>query len=109
MFIASTVMIIGGPALVYYVMPSEEELFKKYNPELQKKSIEERPRRLKDHQEFVEKLIEYSKSDKPIWVLQAEEAKRAKKAALEADQRQVKESEERRAALLQEQMEEQRR
>jgi hypothetical protein len=56
---------IGGPALVYYLQPDPEELFERYNPELQKKALSEREQRLKNHQEFVHKLKEYAKSDKP--------------------------------------------
>lgn len=56
---------VGGPALVYYIQPDPDELFKKYNPELQKKALSEREQRLRDHQEYVRKLKEYAKSDKP--------------------------------------------
>lgn len=56
---------VGGPALVYYVSPTEEELFKKYNPDLQKKSLERRGERQQEFDEFVTKLKEFSKSDKP--------------------------------------------
>jgi hypothetical protein len=63
---------IGGPALVYYVSPTEEELFLKYNPELQKRSLENRIGRQQDFDNFVGKLKEYSKSDKPIWEAAAE-------------------------------------
>lgn len=37
----------------------------KYNPELQRKSLEGREQRLKDHEEFVNKLREYSKDSRP--------------------------------------------
>jgi len=50
---------------VYYVSPSEEEIFFKYNPELQKRSLENRVGRQQDFDNFVGKLKEYSKSDKP--------------------------------------------
>jgi hypothetical protein len=55
----------GGPALIYYVTPTEEELFLKYNPELQKRSLENRIGKQEDFDHFVNKLKEYSKSDKP--------------------------------------------
>lgn len=45
-------------------MPSEEELFKKYNPDLQKKSLENRQQKQEEFDHFVNKLKEYSKSDK---------------------------------------------
>lgn len=50
---------------MYYVSPTEEELFKKYNPDLQKKSLENRNQKQQEFDEFVSKLKEYSKSDKP--------------------------------------------
>jgi hypothetical protein len=56
---------IGGPALIYYVSPTEEELFLKYNPDLQKRSLENRQGRQQDFDDFVVKLKELSKSDKP--------------------------------------------
>lgn len=45
--------------------PTEEELFKKYNPDLQKKSLANRSQKQEEFDEFVSKLKEYSKSDKP--------------------------------------------
>ncbi|KAI9795304.1 MAG: assembly factor cbp4 [Candelina submexicana] len=78
MLSAGAVMCIGGPALVYYVTPTEEELFKRYNPELQKRSLENRYQRQKDFDDFVTRLKEYSKSDKPIWVVAAEHEARTR-------------------------------
>ena len=57
-------MVIGGPALVYYVTPTEEQLFLKYNPELQKRSLENRAQKEQDFEDFVQRLKVYSKSDK---------------------------------------------
>ena len=56
---------VGGPALVRYLQPTDEELFQKYNPELQKRSLERRVERQQEFDDFVTKLKEYSKSDKP--------------------------------------------
>merc|ERR1712225_136534 len=56
---AGAICCIGGPALVIWVSPTEEELFQKYNPGLQKQE---------DFDHFAMKLREYSKSDRPIWV-----------------------------------------
>ncbi|KAI0913043.1 CBP4-domain-containing protein [Ustulina deusta] len=56
---------VGGPAFVMWIQPTDEELFKKYNPELQKKSLERRYERQKEFDDFVMQLREYSKSDKP--------------------------------------------
>ena len=61
---------------MYYVTPTEGEVFKRFNPDLQKRNLELREQRLKNNEEFVSKLIEYSKSDKPIWVAAAEDEKR---------------------------------
>lgn len=47
-----------------YVQPTEEELFKRYNPDLQKKSLANREQRQKEFDVFVTKLKEQSKSDK---------------------------------------------
>lgn len=48
-----------------WLTPTDEELFQKYNPELQKRSLERRYERQKEFDDFVTKLKEYSKSDKP--------------------------------------------
>ncbi len=61
------------------MVPSEEELFLKYNPELQKRSLENRYQKQKDFDDFVNRLKEYSKSDKPIWEVQAQAEKLKKK------------------------------
>lgn len=58
-------MCIGGPALIYYVTPTEEELFMRYNPELQRRSLERRKEKQEDFDQFVGRLKQYSKSDKP--------------------------------------------
>jgi hypothetical protein len=47
------------------VTPTEGELFKRFSPELQKYNLENRERRQRDYEDFVGKLKEYSKSDKP--------------------------------------------
>jgi hypothetical protein len=60
-----TVIAVGGPALTMWITPTEEELFKKYNPDLQKKSLETRHQRQQEFDDFVTKLKEYSKSSKP--------------------------------------------
>lgn len=60
------------------VTPDEGELFKRFSPELQKRNLEMRDERLRNHQEFITQLKEYSKSDKPIWVAAAEAQAKAK-------------------------------
>ncbi|OAL25995.1 hypothetical protein AYO20_10264 [Fonsecaea nubica] len=60
------------------VTPAEGEVFKRFNPDLQKRNLELREQRLKNNEEFVSKLIEYSKSDKPVWIVAAEAEKKEK-------------------------------
>jgi hypothetical protein len=62
---SGTVCCVGGPAFVVWIQPTEEELFKRYNPELQKKSLESRHERQKEFDDFVTQLKAHSKSDKP--------------------------------------------
>lgn len=62
----------GGPAIMYYVTPAEGELFKRFSPDLQKRNLELREEREKNYKDFAQKMIEYSKSDKPIWEAEAE-------------------------------------
>ena len=47
------------------VTPSEGEIFNRFSPELQARNLANRERRQRDHEDFVSKLKEYSKSDKP--------------------------------------------
>ncbi|KAI1736288.1 CBP4-domain-containing protein [Xylaria scruposa] len=76
---------VGGPAFVMWIQPTDEELFKRYNPELQKKSLERRYEKQKDFDDFVTRLKEYSKSDKPIWTVQEEAARKYKEESLRQD------------------------
>lgn len=48
-----------------WISPTEEELRAKYNPELRKRSIEQGEQRQQEFDQFVTKLKEWSKSDKP--------------------------------------------
>jgi hypothetical protein len=48
-----------------WLTPTDEELFKRYSPELQKKSLEGRHERQKAFDDYVTQLKEFSKSDKP--------------------------------------------
>ncbi|KAI9883876.1 MAG: hypothetical protein M1823_004341 [Watsoniomyces obsoletus] len=83
MAVAGITLCVGGPAFVFWVTPTSEELFQKFNPELQKRNLEMREIRLERHQHFLDKLKEYSKSDKPIWVVAAEAEKEEKRRAEE--------------------------
>ncbi|GCB21610.1 assembly factor cbp4 [Aspergillus awamori] len=65
------VICVGGPAFVQYIRPTDEELFKRYNPDLQKRSLEEGDRRAREFDEYVTRLKQWSKSDKSsvLWPL----------------------------------------
>ncbi|KFY06142.1 hypothetical protein V491_08831 [Pseudogymnoascus sp. VKM F-3775] len=64
-----------------WLTPTEEELFARYNPELQRRSLENRQQKQEDFDNFVTRLKEYSKSDKPIWEAAAEMEAKKKKIA----------------------------
>ncbi|EON66427.1 hypothetical protein W97_05524 [Coniosporium apollinis CBS 100218] len=83
MLVTGATLCIGGPYLVWYVTPTEEELFKKYNPELQKRSLQNRQQKQEEFDHFVNKLKEYSKSDKPIWEAAAEDEAKSSAARRE--------------------------
>ncbi|TLD21903.1 hypothetical protein PspLS_07825 [Pyricularia sp. CBS 133598] len=72
---------VGGPALVMYISPTEEELFKRYNPDLQKRALESRYERQKEYDDFVTELKKSAKSDKNIWITQQIEAEKKEKLA----------------------------
>lgn len=76
---------IGGPSLMYYVTPSEGELFQRFSPELQASNLANRARRQREYEDFVGKLKEYSKSDKPIWEAAADAQRRDKELLLERE------------------------
>ena len=86
------VLCIGGPALIYYVTPTEEELVSRYNPELRARSLANREGKQEEFNAFVTQLKEYSRSDKPIWVLQQEErAQKRKDAVVREEERLMEE------------------
>ncbi|CAJ2504545.1 Uu.00g119390.m01.CDS01 [Anthostomella pinea] len=93
---------IGGPALVFWVQPTDEELFKRYNPELQKKSLERRYEKQKDFDDFVIQLKDYSKSDRPIWTVQEEAVRKRKEEGLRQDFLNAEEAKSRKEALRRE-------
>ncbi|KAI1077506.1 CBP4-domain-containing protein [Whalleya microplaca] len=96
------VVCVGGPAFVYWVQPTDEELFKKYNPELQKRSLERRFERQKEFDDFVVQLKEYSRSDKHIWVVQEEAARKRKEDMLKQDALRAEEAKARQEAMRRE-------
>ncbi|OBT64100.1 hypothetical protein VE03_06267 [Pseudogymnoascus sp. 23342-1-I1] len=81
MTIGGAILCIGGPALTMWLTPTEEELFARYNPELQRRSLENREQKQEEFDNFVRRLKEYSKSDKPIWEAAAEMEAKKKKVA----------------------------
>lgn len=78
---------------MYYVTPSEGELFKRFNPDLQKRNLEMRDEREKNYKDFAAKMIEYSKSDKPIWAAEEDARMKAREDILarESSERKVRE------------------
>ncbi|KZL76488.1 cbp4 domain-containing protein (assembly factor cbp4) [Colletotrichum tofieldiae] len=80
MMLGGGVFCIGGPAFTMWVSPTEEELFKRYNPELQARSLANREKTQAEFDQFVTKLKEYSKSDRPIWTVRDEDIERQKAA-----------------------------
>ncbi|RYP65355.1 hypothetical protein DL770_009028 [Monosporascus sp. CRB-9-2] len=102
MAVVGTVVCVGGPALTFWLQPTDEELFKRYNPELQKKSLERRYEKQKDFDDFVTQLKEYAKSDKPIWIVQEEAARKAKEEKLREDFLGAEEKKRRQEALRKE-------
>ncbi|KAI1328633.1 CBP4-domain-containing protein [Xylariaceae sp. FL0255] len=93
---------IGGPAFVMWVQPTDEELFQRYNPELQKKSLERRYEKQKDFDDFVTRLKEYSKSEKPIWTVQEEAIRKHREESLRQDFQNAEEAKARQEALRKE-------
>jgi hypothetical protein len=96
------ILCIGGPALTFWVTPTEEELFLKYNPDLQKRSLQNRFERQQDFDNFVGKLKEYSKSDKPIWEAAAEEERRLKDGKIVEQAKLMEEMQRRKEAMKKE-------
>ncbi|KAL7620990.1 Assembly factor cbp4 [Parahypoxylon ruwenzoriense] len=96
------VVCIGGPAFVLWVQPTDEELFKKYNPDLQKKSLERRYERQKEFDDFVNQLKEDSKSNKSIWVVQEENARKRNAEMLRQNFLDAKEANERKETMRRE-------
>ncbi|KAL8773499.1 MAG: hypothetical protein Q9209_001603 [Squamulea sp. 1 TL-2023] len=94
-----TILSIGGPVALFYFQPTDEELFKKYNPDLQKKSLENRQGRQQDFDNFVTKLKEYSKSDRPIWEAAAQDEARTRANSAEEQKRLAAEIQKRREEI----------
>ncbi|KAF7845862.1 hypothetical protein BT93_L0284 [Corymbia citriodora subsp. variegata] len=82
MIASGAICCIGGPALIYYVTPSEEELFLRYNPELQRRSLENRKEKQENFNEWVSNLKRHSKSDKPLWKAWEQESEQNRQATV---------------------------
>ncbi|PWY83425.1 hypothetical protein BO70DRAFT_361543 [Aspergillus heteromorphus CBS 117.55] len=86
---SAIIICVGGPAFVEYIRPTDEELFKRYNPDLQKRSLEEGDRRAREFDEYVTRMKQWSKSDKSIWYA-AKEQEEQKLLAVQTQQAQAK-------------------
>ncbi|GAB7348112.1 hypothetical protein MBLNU459_g6133t1 [Dothideomycetes sp. NU459] len=77
------VLCIGGPYLIWYVMPTEEELFMRYNPDLQRRSLENRKEKQENFNEWVANLKRHSKNTNvPIWTSWEKESERNRQASI---------------------------
>ncbi|KAK4635220.1 Assembly factor cbp4 [Fulvia fulva] len=85
MVAAGGICCIGGPALIYYVTPTEEELFLKYNPELQRRSLERRKEKQEEFDHFVTNLKKYSGTDRHIWTEWEADVERKRAAGVQAE------------------------
>jgi hypothetical protein len=56
---------IGGPLFTKWVMPTEEQLLAKYNPDLRERTIREKPKVQKEFDDFVTQLKEDAKDGRP--------------------------------------------
>ena len=63
--------------------------------------MSERAQRLQAHADFVNKLAEYSKSDKPVWVAAAEDQRR-QKLEMDAQRKRAQQEQENRKVQIQE-------
>jgi len=88
--------------MTWYITPTEEQLFQRYNPDLQRRSLENRQERQQDFDDFVVKLKEYSKSDKPIWLVAKEDEKKRREDRFAEQQKLVDEVEKRKAEIRKE-------
>ncbi|CAC9893416.1 unnamed protein product [Aureobasidium pullulans] len=77
---SGAVLCIGGPYLIYYVTPTEEELF-------MRRSLENRKEKQENFNEWVTQLKKHSKSDLPPWDKSSAEHKEAGVARLLEERR----------------------
>ncbi|KAJ2518824.1 assembly factor cbp4 [Coemansia sp. RSA 2049] len=64
---------IMGAALVmrYTIVPSEEQMLSRISPELRAEYERNKGKRRDAHEEIMKRIMEDSKSDKPIWLAAA--------------------------------------
>lgn len=87
---------------MYYITPAEGELFTRFSPELQAFNLANRDRRQREYEDFVGKLKEYSKSDKPIWEAAAEAQRKEREALVRRAEVEKAEAERRRLEVRRE-------
>ena len=85
-----------------YVQKIRPNVEQKYNPDLQKRSLENREQKQQEFDDFVKKLKEYSKSDKPIWVVAAEDEARQRANNTDEQKRIAQEIQKRREKIREE-------
>ncbi|PGH10555.1 hypothetical protein AJ80_07501 [Polytolypa hystricis UAMH7299] len=94
---------IGGPLFVESIRPTDEELFSRFNPDLQKRNLETRHQRQEDFDIFVTQLKEHAKSDKSIWyALKDAEAQRKREENAQQQHREADESQKQKEAIRKE-------
>ena len=88
---SSTNVVTVGKLIRYLDLPRclcfviADEYLQKYNPDLQRRALENREDKLREANEFVAKLKEYSKDSRPIWTVQKEDELRQKILKRRAD------------------------
>ena len=97
-----TLVSVGGPLGMYYMTPDPGAVFNRFSPELQKTNLENRDRRTAEYEDFRNKMIEYSKSDKPIWVAAAEAQEKARMEIVERTRQENRERRETKEAMQRE-------
>ena len=85
-----------------YVQKVRPDMEQKYNPDLQKRSLENREQKQQEFDDFVKKLKEYSKSDKPIWIVAAEDEARQRANSAEEQRRIAEDIQKRREKIREE-------
>ena len=88
--------------MIGYGQKVRPDMEQKYNPDLQKRSLENREQKQQEFDDFVNKLKEYSKSDKPIWIVAAEDEARQRANSAEEQRRVAQDIQKRREKIREE-------